>query len=155
MKYFPCPHTLYPSRFAAQFPHMWVIWILVKHIIPGQGDRCHRSGSRDTNVCQQQVTEAGTVSDRKTDTENSSEPRQETYKVEFLGNEQLDFPLGIYTAGKKGRTGIIWRWHYKRGNKLNTGLGHGKATGIGMGEQQLGHAWLYIPTGLKWKQGKA
>lgn len=30
-----------------------------------------------------------------------------TYKVEFLGNEQLDFPLGIYTAGKKGKTGII------------------------------------------------
>lgn len=31
----------------------------------------------------------------------------ETYKVEILGNEQLDFPLGIYTAGKKGRTGIM------------------------------------------------
>lgn len=30
-----------------------------------------------------------------------------TYKVEFLGNEQLDFPLGIYTAGKKGKIGII------------------------------------------------
>lgn len=104
------------------------------------------SGSRDTSICQQRVTEAGTVSDRKTDTENSSEPWQETYKVEFLGNEQLDFPLGIYTAGKKGRTGIIWRWHYKRGNKLNTALGHGKATGIGMGVQQLGNAWLYIST---------
>lgn len=43
-----------------------------------------------------------------------------TYKVEFLGNEQLDFPLGIYTAGKKGKTGIIWRRHYKRENKLNS-----------------------------------
>lgn len=30
-----------------------------------------------------------------------------TYKVEILGNEQLYFPLGIYTVGKKGKTGII------------------------------------------------
>lgn len=30
-----------------------------------------------------------------------------TYKVDFLGKEQLDFPLGIYTAGKKGRIGIM------------------------------------------------
>lgn len=147
--------SIHPSIQVCSSIPTYVSGILVKHITPGQGDRCHRSGSRDTNVCQQQVTEAGTVSDRKTDTENSSEPRQETYKVEFLGNEQLDFPLGIYTAGKKGRTGIIWRWHYKPGNKLNTRLGHGKATGIGMGEQQLGHAWLYIPTRLKWKQRKA
>lgn len=110
---------------------MWVTLDPSQAHQPWAGDRCHRSGSRDTSICQQRVTEAGTVSDRKTDTENSSEPQRETYKVEFLGNEQLGFPLGIYRAGKKGRTGIIWRWHYKCGNKLSTHLGMGKLQGLG------------------------
>lgn len=30
-----------------------------------------------------------------------------TYKVEFLGKEELDFPLGIYIARRKGGRTII------------------------------------------------
>lgn len=37
-----------------------------------------------------------------------------TYKVEFLGKEELDFPLGIYIARRKGGRTIMWKQHYKK-----------------------------------------